>query len=157
MPVIAGRIGSAPYDIVLILHLIFMVVAFAPAFVWPAMNRLVRTEAGETGAQPGAGSKIIGSIVDPMMHGASMVLAGVFGIGLISMSDSVFEFSQVWVSIAFVLWLAMLGVFFGLLVPSQKAVRDGVVAADTRLAMSYGAMHLLLLLQVVVMVWKPGL
>lgn len=143
---IAGRIGSAPYDIVLILHVVFMVVAFAPAFVWPVLNRLDE-----------AGSKVVGAIVDPMMHGASLVLTGVFGIGLISLSDEVFEFSQVWISLAFLLWFIMLGLFFGLLIPAQKAVRDGAAGAEARLAMSYGGMHLLLLLQVIVMVWKPGL
>lgn len=155
---IVGRIGSPGYNIVLILHLLFMVVAFAPAFVWPVLNRLQRTRAAVDGADvddrvtPGA----VGHVVDPMMHGASLVLTGAFGMILVLMSNDVFEFSQTWISIAFVLWFAMMLVFFVGLVPAQKGVRDARAGADSRLAMTYGGLHLLLALEIIVMVWKPG-
>jgi hypothetical protein len=55
-----------------------------------------------------------------------------------------------------VLWFLMIGVFFVGLIPAQRAIREGRVAAEQRLAMSYGGMHLLLLLQIIVMVWRPG-
>lgn len=149
-----ASIGSPAYDVVLILHLLFMVVAFAPAFVWPVLNRLER--AGAADGEP-VTPGVVGRIIDPMMHGASLVLTGGFGVALIALSDEVFAFSQTWISLAFVLWFLMLGLFYAGLVPAQRAVRDGVTAADSRLAMAYGGMHLLLLLQIIVMVWKPGL
>lgn len=132
------------FTIVLILHLLFMVVAFAPAFVWPVLKRL------QSGREAAAGA------VDPMMHGGAMVLTGAFGVLLVLLSNDVFAFSQTWISIAFVLWFVMLGVFFLGLVPAQLALREGSEAAESRLAMSYGGLHLLLLLEVIVMVWKPG-
>ena len=98
----------------------------------------------------------VAAIIDPIVHGGALVLAGVLGIGLIGMSSKVYEFSQTWVSIAFVLWFLMIGVFFVGLIPAQRAIREGRVAAEQRLAMSYGGMHLLLLLQIIVMVWRPG-
>ncbi len=155
---IVGRIGSPGYNIVLILHLLFMVVAFAPAFVWPVLNRLERTRAASAGPD-GSGSRgagALGHAFDPMMHGASMVLTGFFGIVLVLMSNDVFEFSQTWISIAFVIWFLMLAVLFLGLVPAQKAVRDGAPSGPSRLAMTYGGLHLLLLLEIIVMVWKPG-
>lgn len=151
---IVASIGSPGYKVVLILHLMFMVVAFAPAFVWPVLNRVDKARAADGDS---AGDGMAAHIVDPMMHGASLVLTGLFGIFLIAMSGDVFEFSQTWISLAFVLWFLMLGLFFAGLIPAQRAVRDGAVAAESRLAMTYGGMHLLLLLQIIVMVWKPGL
>lgn len=158
---IIGRIGSPGYNIVLILHLLFMVVAFAPAFVWPVLNRLERTRrtAGGAGAADGddvVTTSAVAHVVDPMMHGASLVLTGFFGVILITLSNDVIEFSDTWISIAFVLWFAMLLVFFLGVVPAQRGVRDHQPAADSRLAMTYGALHLLLLLEIIVMVWKPG-
>ena len=160
---LVAAIGSTGYKVVLILHLLFLVVAFAPAFVWPMLNR--QQKAAAQGAGPndaGAANEpvtlgAIARIADPMMHGGSLVLAGLFGIGLIGMSDKIFEFSQTWVSLAFLFWFLMLGLFFAGLIPAQRAVRDHVADAESRLAMCYGGMHLLLLLQIIVMVWKPGL
>jgi len=149
--VLLAAIDSFGYNLFLLLHLIFVVVAFAPAFVWPVLNRVRRSDANSTAA--GA----VGRIIDPMMHGGSLVLAGLFGIIVVLLSDSVIEFSQTWISIAFVLWFLMLGLFFAGLIPSQRQVVDGKPEGDTRLAMCYGGMHLLLLLQIIVMVWKPGL
>ncbi len=159
-------VGSNGYKVLLVLHLFAVIVAFAPGFVWPVLNRSRRVEGREDpqdvsglagdpmpATAPGAG---IASIVDPVVHGGAMVFAGLFGIGLIGMSSKVYEFSQSWISIAFVLWFAMLAVLFAGLVPAQRAIRAGKVAAESRLAMYYGGMHLLLVLQVIVMVFKPG-
>jgi uncharacterized membrane protein len=162
-----AEIGSFGYNLVLLLHVLTIIVAFAPAFVWPLLNRQRRLEGGvgDQDTSKLAGNPIpasaptggaIAAIIDPIVHGGALVLAGVLGIGLIGMSSKVYEFSQTWVSIAFVLWFLMIGVFFVGLIPAQRAIREGRVAAEQRLAMSYGGMHLLLLLQIIVMVWRPG-
>lgn len=156
-----AQIDSLGYNVVLVLHLLFVVVAFAPAFVWPVLNRQSRVAARSGGDDASSGGNVasgaIGRIIDPMMHGGSLVLAGLFGILVVVASSKAFEFSQSWVSIAFVLWFLMLGVFFAGLYPAQRAVQEGKADAEQRLAMFYGGMHLLLLLQIIVMVWKPGL
>jgi hypothetical protein len=149
--VLVAAIDSFGYNLFLVLHLVFVVVAFAPAYVWPILNRIRRTDVDS------AAGNAVGRIIDPMMHGGSLVLTGLFGIIVVLMSDSVIEFSQTWISIAFVLWFLMLGLFFAGLVPAQRQVVEGRPEGETRLAMCYGGMHLLLLLQVIIMVWKPGL
>jgi uncharacterized membrane protein len=163
-----AAIGSNSYKVMLVLHLFAVVVAFAPAFVWPVVNRNRRIEgtkepqdvSGLQGdpmpATAPAGGGVAG-IIDPILHGGAMVLAGLFGIFLVIMSSDFFKFSQSWISIAFVLWFVMLAVFFAGLVPAQRAIREGKVAAESKLAMSYGGMHLVLVLQIIVMVFKPGL
>lgn len=162
-----AAIDSFGYNVVLLLHLLTAIVAFAPAFVWPVLNRQRRLE-GTTGDQPASqisGDPIpataptggaISAIIDPIIHGGALVVSGLFGSALVGMSSKVYEFGQTWVSIAFLLWILMVVVLFAGLVPAQRAIREGKVAAEQRLAMSYGGLHLLLLLQIIVMVWKPG-
>ncbi len=162
---VVAAVGDFGYKLALLLHLVFVVVAFAPAFVWPILNRQRRGElvaqldVGEPAPTEPARSvsaEAVGRIIDPMMHGGSLVLAGLFGIVMVLLSNDVFEFSQTWISIAFVLWFLMLGLFFAGLIPAQRQLRNGNPVGDTRIAMCYGGMHLLLLLQIIVMVWRPG-
>src|SRR5699024_9806765 len=58
---------------------------------------------------------------------------GFLGVILVLMSNDVFEFSQTWISIAFVLWFLMLLVFYLGLVPTQRAIREGDTGAESRL------------------------
>ncbi len=163
-----ASIDSFGYRILLLGHYFAVFMAFAPAFVWPILNRRRRIEGGELvedvkdlkGSPMSATASAEGALTgvsSPIFHGTALVLAGLFGILMIVLSSSVFEFSQTWVSIAFVLWFLMLGVFFAGIGPAQRALREGSVAAEQRIAMFYGAMHLLLLLQIIDMIWKPGL
>lgn len=163
-----ASLTSFGYRLVFLLHMVTVIIAFAPAFVWPMLNRQRRVE-GKTVAQdvtdlqssPLSATAPVESaasgVLSPIMHGGALVLTGLFGIALIGLSSKFFAFDQTWVSIAFVLWFLMLGVFFAGLVPAQRALRQGKAAAEQRVAMFYGGMHLLLLLQIVDMIWKPGL
>ena len=165
---ILAAVGSAGYKIFVLLHIVAIIVAFSPAFVWPVLNRRRRIEGSEAAADvsdmqamPVPATAPVESaaagVLSPTMHGGSLLLAGIFGIALIGLSGKAWAFSQTWVSIAFVLWFLMLGVFFAGLVPAQRALREGKAAAEQRLAMFYGGMHLLLLLQIIDMIWKPGI
>lgn len=165
---IFGSANSFGYRLVFLLHMVTIIVAFAPAFVWPMLNRQRRVE-GQSAAQdvsdlqstPLSATAPVESaatgVLSPLGHGGALVLTGLFGIALIGLSSKVYAFDQTWVSIAFVLWFIMLGIFFAGLVPAQRALRAGKAAAEQRLAMFYGGMHLLLLLQIIDMIWKPGL
>ncbi len=155
---------SFGYRLFFLLHILAVVAAFAPAFVWPVLNRHARLTAetpveGKTGP---VGSEALTGVMNPLVHGSAIVLAGLFGFALIGMSDKApspdhFAFSQTWISMGLVLWFIMIAIFFVGLVPAQRALREGKVAAEQRLAMFYGSLHLLLLLQLIDMIWKPGL
>lgn len=150
---------SFGYRLFFLLHILAVVVAFAPAFVWPILNRQARLNA-ETpveGAVGPVGSASLTGVMNPFVHGAAVVLAGLFGFGLVGMSSEAWKFSQTWVSVGMLLWFIMIAIVFAGLVPAQRALREGKVAAEQRLAMFYGGLHLLLLLQLIDMIWKPGL
>ncbi|QYG93986.1 hypothetical protein HC251_17125 [Iamia sp. SCSIO 61187] len=142
-----------------LLHILTAIVAFAPAFVWPIVNAQTRKRGVKVSADV-AGQAAVNNVI---VHGPALVLAGVFGLLMVITStesisgDKVFEFSQAWVSIAFLLWFALVGVVFGLLAPSERKAAAGDAAAGKRAAMFGGIVHLLLLLTLIDMIWKPGL
>ena len=73
---ILAATDSFGYRLFFLLHILAILVAFAPAFVWPVVNARLRTQ----GATPGAE---IGKIIRDSwarIHGPALVLAGLFGI-----------------------------------------------------------------------------
>ena len=140
------------YKLFFLLHILAIIVAFAPQFVWPIVSMKLAKEGKPVG--PTIGALAAGNTAK--IHGPALALAGLFGFGLIGMSDKVFKFSQSWVSIAMLLWFAMLGVIYGLMVPAEAKAHAGDEAAGKKLGMFNGIIHLLLLLMVIDMIWKPG-
>jgi uncharacterized membrane protein len=106
-----------------------------------------------------AGQAAVNNVI---VHGPALVLTGLFGLAMVITSadtvggDKLFEFSQAWVSIAFVLWFALLAVVFGLLAPAERKAAAGDAAAAKRAPMFGGFVHILLLLILIDMIWKPG-
>jgi uncharacterized membrane protein len=150
--VIIAEIDSGLYNFVKLLHILAAIVAFAPGFVWPMLTSGLR----RAGKSLGPEANQVASDFTLKVQGPAAVLAGIFGIGLIGLSDSIIEFSDTWISISFVLWFILLGVVFGLLVPTYRKLAGGDVAAEQRAAMFHGMLHLVLVLMLIVMIWKPG-
>jgi hypothetical protein len=128
---------STGYEIILVLHIATVVVAFAPAVI----AVLPGGRDGMTGVLAAAGRQV---------YAPALVLAGLFGIGCIVTSDDVFEFSDTWISLAFVVWIAMNGVFHALVLGGQRQEDPSKVATGHQI------MTLLLLAMLYLMVFKPG-
>lgn len=141
---------DAAYRVVYLLHIATIVAAFSGAMVGARLQAAGRADAG-------AARSIGGVLADltTKMHVPALALAGLFGVLLIVLSDG-YEMSQSWISIAFVLWFAMLGVMWFLLRPAQLAAAGGDVDAGKKTAMFTGIIHLLFLLMLIDMIWKPG-
>ncbi|HEX7132449.1 MAG TPA: DUF2269 family protein [Iamia sp.] len=148
-----AAIGSTPYKIVLLLHILSAIVAFAPAMVWPIINVQTRKR-GVTVPAEVAGQVPVNNV---LVHGPALVLTGVLGILMIVMSEDVWEFSQVWISGAFLVFFALLGVLFGLLVPAERKAATGDADAVRKVSMFGGFVHTLLLVMLYLMIFKPGL
>ena len=128
-------------------------VAFAPAFVWPFVSvrlRKANQPVGATINQLAGGNTL-------KIHGPAFAASGIFGFGLIGVSDKVWAFDQTWISIAMLLWFVGLGVMFGLMAPAEKKAEAGDEGAEAKLTMYGGMLHLLLFLLLIDMIWKPGL
>jgi uncharacterized membrane protein len=137
------------YQIVLLLHVLTVIVGFAPLWLTPVMIRL--TAAGDKAAADG----LEVSILRFSLPGIG--LAGILGFGLAGMSEKVFKMSQTWLSIAAVLWVVLLALLFFVARPAIKAFRDGDAAARGRIMMVTGISHLILVVTLYLMIFKPGL
>jgi hypothetical protein len=131
-------IDSTGYKILLLVHVVSVVVAFGPNFAAPMLSR-------------------VGEVTNEALGKAALyvqlpaiVVMWVAGMGLVGMSDDLYEMSQTWILLALVLFLLSAGLLFVI----SRAYRSG----DTKAVPAFtGTLHLALLLGVVLMIWKPGL
>ena len=135
------------YHIVLLLHVLTVIVGFAPLWLTPVMIRL--TAAGDKAAADG----LEVSILRFSLPGIG--LAGILGFGLAGMSEKYYKMSQAWLSIAAVLWVVLLALLFFVARPAIKAFRDGDAAARGRIMMATGISHLILVVMLYLMIFKP--
>ena len=133
-----GVIGDDLYNVMLMVHLLAVIVAFGTLFTLPAVRR----------ARPEAATRLYLRWVLP-----AVVVMWVAGMGLVGMSDDAFELTQTWIALALVVWVVLLalGVFV-----MRPALARGEAGAP-RGAMATGVSHVLLVLGLYLMVFKPGL
>lgn len=154
MNVLAEMGFSTGYEIVLLVHILAVIVGFAPLWLTPLLVRL--TANGDTAAADG----LEVSILRFSLPGIG--LAGLLGFALAGMSkvdgatEPLYKMSQTWISIAAVLWVVLLAVLFFVARPAIKAFRNGDVAARGRIMMATGIGHLILVVTLYLMIFKPG-
>jgi uncharacterized membrane protein len=147
-----SEIGSTGYDVMLFLHIATVLVAMAPAFTHPLLERQSRS------LDPASRGAVLGFIHQNSrrVYAPALVLTGLFGFGLVGMSDEVWEFSQTWVWLSIVLWLAMNGVLHAVMLPAERAASAGDDAALKKVETSGQILTVLLLVILYLMVFKPG-
>lgn len=167
--------GDAGYDFLLWLHILLAIVGFGSTFVWPFLAAKSRQ----------LGDPKVGYYVSQMAFDGGKILSGpfIYGVGItgvLILLVGPWEMSEAWVSIAFAVYLVALGVSLGLHLPNLKAMlglqeqlatMDGpppgaaagpppqVVELQERgkKAQMYGGiLHLLFVLLLLDMVFKPG-
>jgi uncharacterized membrane protein len=131
---------SDGYQIVGILHVLAVIIAFGPLFVYPSLQRA------------GAGTTIARLHLRLVLP--ALALVWVLGMGLIGMSDSVWEMSQTWIVLSLIGWVILMVVSWFLIRPS---LADAGERARSKLASGIGITHLLLIVMLYLMVFKPGL
>ena len=137
------------FKVVLLLHILAVLVAFSPLFVMPLLAR-TRDE-GTSGV-----------VLTYLQRFATpaVVLAGFFGLALVGMSKTggteVFSFKQSWVSLALLLWIIQVALFIFAILPAQRKAAAGDAEAARRVPMFTGMIHLLLLILLYLMIWRPG-
>jgi uncharacterized membrane protein len=144
--VLALSFTSTGYRLVGLLHILAAIAAFGPLFIYPSMQR-----SGATAAL----AKLHLRLVLP-----ALTLSWVFGMGLVGLSkpegsdEAVFKMSQTWIVLALILWVVLMVVSWFLIRP---ALTDSSDTARSRMAAGIGVTHLLLIVQLYLMIWKPGL
>jgi uncharacterized membrane protein len=130
---------SNGYKIMGVLHILAVVAAFGPLFLYPSLRR-----AGETA-----------TIATMHMRLAlpAMALVWVIGMGLAGFSDDAIKVSEPWVAVSIVIWAVLMLVSWFLIRP---AITDPSEKATSMLAAGTGITHLLLVVALWLMVFKPG-
>jgi uncharacterized membrane protein len=130
---------STGYKLLGILHIVSAVAAFGPLFIYPSMLRA------------GVGTEVARWHLRLSLP--ALVLAGVFGMGLVGASDSVIEMSEGWIIASLLIWVALVVVSWFLVRPSLTDTSD---RARSMLSAGLGVTHLALVVLVYLMVFKPG-
>jgi hypothetical protein len=131
---------STGYRIVGIIHVLAVIVAFGPLFFYPSLQR--------------AGAAATIATLHMRLVLPALALAGVLGVALLEMSDDQWEFSQTWVVLALIGWVALMLVSWFLIRPGLTDTGD---QARAKMSSGIGVTHLLLVVMLYLMVFKPGL
>lgn len=149
---IVAAYRSGLYNVLLLGHIVSLVIAFAPAVIHPILSSQTETD----------GEPVTSRVAMHManntrrVHFPAVVVTGLFGLGMVFASDGVWDFSQTWVSLALLVWLAISGIVSGLIVPAERRVAAGDAGASRQVQMGGQIATLLLLVMLYLMIWKPG-
>jgi len=147
-----ARVDSGVYQALLVLHILSVVVAFAPAVVHPLTGpRLLKED--EPAGRSFSG---VASGVERKVYLPALLAVGVLGFALVGLSDDAWKFSEPWVYIAALLWLAIGGIVSAVIIPGEKQIAAGDRAAESKVAAAGGIASLLFVVVVFLMVVKPG-
>jgi uncharacterized membrane protein len=152
-----AELNSTPYKIMLLIHILGAIVAFGAAFVNPLVYRLT-AKAGAGAAVAAAQARAITRVTLPAMLITGLIGFGISGMSKIPGTDELqFRVSQGWISAAVALWIVQVALYFFVILPGERKVASGEEAAASRVSAATGASHLLLLVILYLMIWKPGL
>ena len=76
---------------------------------------------------------------------------------MIVLSDDVWEFSQTWISLAFLVWFAIAGVVSAMILKGERAMAAGDMKGRDLVAKGGPIATLLMLVMLYLMIFKPGL
>ena len=140
------------YKILLFLHILSVVIAFAPASVNPLLARQFGSDRpmvhrfAAFAAQNGR-----------RVYAPALLLAGLFGILLLVTQDGKqFDFDQTWVNLALLVWIAMNGVVHGMIIPNERRLGQGDDSAEKKVDLGGMLVTLLFLVMMYLMVFRPG-
>lgn len=148
---ILAAVGDTGYNIMLFLHIVLVMVGVAPAFVDPVLASRLDDDATL--------GKVAGVLAESNMKifGTALILGGLLGFGVAGMSDGVYKVSDGWLLAATAAWVAMVGLLHGILIPVARKIGEGTATPDDKkMAIAGPAFGVLLLLNIFLMVFKPG-
>lgn len=146
---VLAAVTDGSYQLLLILHILTALVAFAPAFVRPVLIAHAKSSGDRSSLRALAGSS-------RRVYSPALILTGVFGFGLSGMSDDVHELSETWLILAIVIWIGMNGVLHAVERPAEVAFADGDDSAEGRLTVGSTAIAVMLVVMVWLMIVQPG-
>ena len=149
------------YNVVLVLHILAAIIGFGGMFIAGFYGNESRRLPGDEGLVVAQATlKVSGQVPT-----VAVCAVPILGILLILMSDDVWQFSQAWISLSFLLYIALMGLATGLQVPTLRklvALRAAggnateVEALGKRAAAVGAVVNVLWVITLALMVFKPG-
>jgi hypothetical protein len=147
--------GGAAYKVLLALHLLSVVIGFGPWFLnglLPA--RALGRDATEAKSISGANLQV-STVSQFAIYGAL-----IFGLGALgSAHKHTIDFGDTFIWVTLVVWVAIVGVLHGLVLPAQRELAEGSGDRATltqRQSLGVAIINLLVIVAIVLMVWEPG-
>jgi len=147
--------GGAGYRLMLLLHILSVLVGFGP---W-MLNGVLPARA----AKLSDGESRVVNLANFTVSRASqfgMYAALIFGMGTLGLAKKhTIDFSDAWVSVSLVLWIAIIGVLHGLVLPAQRQLGAGEgdrAKLTQRQSLGVSIINLLVIVVVVLMIFEPG-
>lgn len=139
------------YNLVLFLHIVAVLVAMAPAVVHPILFELEKRR--DDGDLVALSQRIAASA---RIYAIAVVVAGVIGFGLVSMSDGLIEWGDTWVWLSILVWVALNGVLHGAMFPAERQLAGGDRAAAAKIERIGPVLGVMVLALIYLMTVKPG-
>ena len=108
-------VDSGPYDVVLVLHVMCVIIGFGGVFLNGIYGAEAKRRRGAEGLAVFEATERVGKIAEMFI-----LAVPVFGISLILMSHSQWKFSQAWVSAAIAIYAVALTLSFGFHLPNLR-------------------------------------
>ena len=142
------------YKVILFVHILSFLVAFAPAVMNPLLANYYKRQGDERAMVSWAGfTSFYTSRVSLTALGVLLVT----GMWMIGISDDAWKFSQGWVSAAFLVWLAIGGVVSAMILKGEKAIAAGDTTGEKLVSQGAAIATVLGAVMLYLMIFKPGL
>lgn len=142
------------YNFVLLIHIAAFLVAFAPAVLNPLLASFLQQNGGDPVVRSWIG---FAADYTKKISLPALVALLITGGALVGMSDDVLDFSQTWLMIASIVWLAIGGVVSAVILKGEKQVAAGDSEGIKLVETGGKIATLLMVVMLYLMVFKPGL
>lgn len=139
------------YNLVLFSHIVTVLIAVAPAVAHPILFELEKRRAD--GDLVALAQRVAAT---SRIYVIALVVAGVVGFGLVSMSDGLIEWSDTWVWLSILIWVALNGVLHGAMLPAERALAGGDRSAMAKIERVGPVLTVMVLVLIYLMTVKPG-
>jgi uncharacterized membrane protein len=151
--VVLAAFRDDTYNVVLLIHIVSFLVAFAPAVINPLLERHFAANGGDEVLRNWAG--FTRDYTRRISLGALVVLL-VTGVLMILLSDDLIEFSDTWISLSFLAWFAIAGVVSAMILKGERLISEGDMKGRDLVAKGGPIATLLMVFTLYLMLFKPG-
>ena len=155
------------FELMVFLHLVTVVVGIGTVFLNGVYANISMKHQGLEGVAISEANEKVSGIAEKFIYAIP-----VFGILAVLASDDAYEFSETWIWLSIVLYVAAIGVAHSIVIPSHRRLNElgrimgagqggpaegqEMAAIGKRMAPAGMTLDLLAVVLIALMVWKPG-